>query len=466
VTVAILVLAAIAAVLILGSREYERHKGNGQLASTTAELDGTDPGWRLEEIEASRVARLPPPGENSAKVVREAAAVLPPNDPLGLTPLVPECAWHAAPPSPNLPPIGDIDNLTEALIPHSAALSIARKLHDYPRGGTTLALPEIPFVVELPHTQNASVLFRLVRCDAELAALGGDSDEAIGRSLAVLNAGRSVGDEPFAISQLVRLASGRIAARTAIQTMAWGQPTEVPLARLQAELTTEGREPILAWMIRGERAVGSATFDALRTGVLDRPGSGWKHDDSLDTSDRLLLWWSKGALPADQAKYLQLMTQFERGCRGAPRERIAAAETLVAEVRSLRSTLMNSVRYRRTTLLVPATRKLVLGEIDARAEVACACVGIACERFRLRTGRWPSELGEIPEDLIAEIPADPYGTGPLQYRRLPDGVMIYSVGLNGVDDEGQFARIQEKDSSLDIGCRLWDVNERRRPPSN
>ncbi|WP_428388966.1 hypothetical protein [Mucisphaera sp.] len=56
------------------------------------------------------------------------------------------------------------------------------------------------------------------------------------------------------------------------------------------------------------------------------------------------------------------------------------------------------------------------------------------ERYRLRTGRWPSSLA----DLDLPIPRDPYASSdqPVLYSKLDSRVSIYSIGSNRVDDGG------------------------------
>src|SRR5438876_11774909 len=96
----------------------------------------------------------------------------------------------------------------------------------------------------LPHVQKARELVVLLEYDASLAALEGDPDRGIRAARAGLVIARSIGEEPFLISQLVRIACARIAVQSAIQVLAWGQPTE-GLAELQAELRNEADLPWL-----------------------------------------------------------------------------------------------------------------------------------------------------------------------------------------------------------------------------
>ena len=54
---------------------------------------------------------------------------------------------------------------------------------------------------------------RLLQADAAIRAHNGDLDGALDSCRAILGAGRSIGDEPFVISQLVRIAIGMLSRR-------------------------------------------------------------------------------------------------------------------------------------------------------------------------------------------------------------------------------------------------------------
>jgi hypothetical protein len=76
--------------------------------------------------------------------------------------------------------------------------------------------------------------------------------------------------------------------------------------------------------------------------------------------------------------------------------------------------------------------------------VACAhntfalgCTASALERYRLKMGRFPERLSELVPGFIASVPHDVIDGKPLRYSST-DGLhfKLYSVGLNGVDDQG------------------------------
>jgi hypothetical protein len=95
-----------------------------------------------------------------------------------------------------------------------------------------------------------------------------------------------------------------------------------------------------------------------------------------------------------------------------------------------------------------------------QARLRCALVALAGERYRIARGHWPKSLSDLVPQFLANVPLDPYDAKPLRYRRLEDGVVIYCIGPDEVDNGGKISR---EDSMQDIGFQLWDVNRRRQP---
>jgi hypothetical protein len=69
----------------------------------------------------------------------------------------------------------------------------------------------------------------------------------------------------------------------------------------------------------------------------------------------------------------------------------------------------------------------------------------------------------VTAGLLRAVPADPYDLRPLRLKRLPDGLVIYTLGPDGKDDGGTLNRQNPTDLGSDIGFQLWDVSARRRP---
>jgi hypothetical protein len=93
----------------------------------------------------------------------------------------------------------------------------------------------------------------------------------------------------------------------------------------------------------------------------------------------------------------------------------------------------------------------------------CAIASLAAERYRRDKRAWPENADQLCPQYLSAVILDPYDGKPLRHRRVKDGVVIYSVGQDVVDDGGNLNRDQRKTSGVDIGFRLWDAAKRRQP---
>jgi hypothetical protein len=100
-------------------------------------------------------------------------------------------------------------------------------------------------------------------------------------------------------------------------------------------------------------------------------------------------------------------------------------------------------------------------------QTVCQEVTVACalERCRLAQGQYPASLDALVPAWLKQVPTDllvPTGA-PLNYRRDTDGgFVLYSVGLNGVDDQGKpgsldkdWHGVQSDSPRLDDGDWVW-----------
>jgi hypothetical protein len=64
-------------------------------------------------------------------------------------------------------------------------------------------------------------------------------------------------------------------------------------------------------------------------------------------------------------------------------------------------------------------------------------MGILVEQHRARTGSYPESLDAIAPELGGSLPADPFTGEAYQYQPSDDGFLLYSVGMNRIDDGGR-----------------------------
>jgi hypothetical protein len=100
------------------------------------------------------------------------------------------------------------------------------------------------------------------------------------------------------------------------------------------------------------------------------------------------------------------------------------------------------------------------------ARCRSAATALAVERYRLAHKEWPSDLAALLPLYLKDVPIDPFDGQPLRYRRTFDGVVIYSVAEDCVDNQGMIKLPPRKATDQgDEGFQLWDVAKRGQPAS-
>src|SRR5947209_7864913 len=64
-------------------------------------------------------------------------------------------------------------------------------------------------------------------------------------------------------------------------------------------------------------------------------------------------------------------------------------------------------------------------------------VAFALAAYHADLGRYPEKLAELAPKYIDQIPDDLFSGRPLICRLEGDGYLLYSVGVNGIDDGGR-----------------------------
>jgi len=71
------------------------------------------------------------------------------------------------------------------------------------------------------------------------------------------------------------------------------------------------------------------------------------------------------------------------------------------------------------------------------AGLQCAGTALAVERYRLAKGRLPDALQELVPNFLENLPYDPRDGQQLRYRRRDTGYVLYSIGLDLTDNQGE-----------------------------
>jgi hypothetical protein len=455
----------LAAVLcFLAPMAYYAWHSSRQLEEALREADRLDPGWRLEELEASRAAVAD--DQNSALVLLRAHGLLPRNWPWDRSPdklsakemeVAKKVPWELVPPV--LLRKEEQRILLEELQKASAALSEVHKIVELPHGRYPILYTKDGVSTSLDHTQNTRAFATLLSFEAVLRAHQHDLEGALADCLGILRVGQSIGDEPSLISMLIRISHHRVAFVSLEYILAQGQFADAALANLQHVLEKEEKERWWLGAARGERAVVDEAMRAIQNG-----------DVKLSQVSALVREFDGQLFPTYSAEALPgiLMPGSLRRQRAAllkwHNRMVEIAKLPVEELTGPLTELDSSAKD-----LPPLARALCVpcvkcAEPWLRDQVSMRCMItlLAVERYRLAHGRWPEKLADLVPAYLSKVPIDVYDRAPLRYRAFSEGVMVYSVGMDGIDDGGNLERIHPKLPGTDWGYRLWAVKHRRR----
>jgi hypothetical protein len=434
---------AIAGVVLLlwvvgiGAWAYWQWRHNGsELSELLAVLDEIDPGWRLEDLDKSRA--VVPAAENAATVIVAAHRLMPANAP----------GQQVMELFDDLPPPARLNDVQTAALrgllgTTGPALAEARKLSDLPRGRFPIAYAagNLPTVLT---SQYARGIGSLLYFAALARAQEGDSAGALADCRAVFHTSTAVGDEPTTNSMFVRISRRALAVTLLERLLAQGDPPADALADLQRRLEADEPANLLLVMARGER------------------GAFYRDMQAMSASQTLRTRLGEVILAEnpvhDRAIRMNLLSRHVESARGSDTQRME-------RLQRLRSMVDDDHLPPPVNLLLPAMEKARLATLRSHAQLRCAIAALAAERYRRQAGRWPDSLDAlVTVGLLKAVPADPFADGPLKLKKLPDGLMIYSVGVDRSDDGGMIDRKDPTRKGADLGFQLWEVAKRRGPP--
>jgi hypothetical protein len=286
-----------------------------------------------------------------------------------------------------------------------------------------------------------------------------DPDGAIHSCHACFAIGRSIGDEPFMISQLVRIGMGIDILKATRRVLAQAEPSDLALATIQALVLEEFDQPLVLYGLRGERAMFIEIIRRIGAGKLSLDELG---KDSFNPSaprdvvtpwaklwydhqEDIALQWMNDAIRIEHRLYADRTPQWAKW-----------AMRLEIKERTLRFWL--------TLLplkLFPGVQAAAYLAARYRADLGATAILLAAERHRRKTGDWPESILSIDKSVLPTPPADPFSGQPFRMERPRGEIVIYSIGGNRIAEHG--AHENKDDGADDVAARAWDVSLRAQP---
>ena len=452
VSVAFLLVAAAA----LGYRAWFVSQAEKAVAELTRRLDEKDPGWRFEDILKSR--KVMPSEKNPALEVSQALALLPEEsraaDPEGLMEELDALGL------PNLLEVERMNALKSELDALRPAIELGRRLsgtQEWGRFPVDWKLGTLS--TRMPHLSRISFLSDLLSLDAAAQAQEREGDGALRSSRAILVAGRSLGDEPVIISQLMHQRQIRRGIQAMERILGLTEPSPDGLEETQRLLQFERSDlpSLFIQGLRGERGQFYDIFGAVADGKVSlamlRNYSGADVESWLDGAKR---WLYIGArVRSCQAMFAEEVTRLLEALALPLEEQAPKAREWSKQIQERDRQLGENGDYHvLATFVLTSLGKALDARYETQMGLDCAILALAAERYRLKNGKWPEKAQDLVPEFVKEIPRDIFSGEPLQMRRTVDGITFHSVGP-GADGPGM-----EKG---DIAFRLFDPGKRRSP---
>ena len=481
-TVAVL-LGIVVVVLVSGSREpltpgapegprtpdTEAEVESDTLPEVVADIDRSDPGWRIEEMDKQRPKIAD--SENGALKIAEFRRVT--AELMGRP--ASEGTWFEPESYDTFESIrllGPRESLTDdnvALLSTrlqevAPALNVARSMADYERGQFFVVQSRDAFSTLIPDHQAGRQLAIMLQLDAMLQLHEGNHSQAVQDCLALLRTARAYEEEHTLIVQLIRTAIIRLAMQTVERVLADGECTDEELVTLQTEFEHAVQVPMLSQIAKGERGALHYFLSSLAAG---------------DVVDTQILQAATGITDRSAIPAVAEIRRIHAGIL----QRCTAFLKLTKEPVSTqlpRALDLDAHNSKEAWAQSPVAKSLIKGpyqfpDNSGRSYFVwlvesnqihvndCETVITACavERYRMAHGTWPINLEVLVPSFLKAVPLDPGDGQFIRYRPIENGVVIYGIDIDAVDNQGRLRReLSSGASGFDRGVELWNPDVR------
>ena len=226
----------------------------------------------------------------------------------------------------------------------------------------------------------------------------------------VLAMARSLEREPSLIAALVSISLNAVALEMIERAIAFDAIEDIDLVAVAHDLSRIDQQMMLHRALIGERALGVSVIAQTLTG---RPSVA-------------RLWRGSGLFDLDRAAFLDIL---ERHIDHLVRSDVQALAT---------NALLEEVprAFFLTQILTPALDRALITGVRLDASIRATLAGLAVHRYRRDRDEFPQSLDACVPVYLDAVPIDPFAERTLRYRALEREALIYSVGKDGVDNNG------------------------------
>lgn len=449
-------------VLFVGYRWWQQKEMNARLQAAIAATDAIDPNWRYADL-VREYEKLPAS----------------PNFPQLLLPWRGYLGWFGDDISerPGAIPYDRDDKHYPVRFPEPYFIILQERLKASDVTGPPVVrealrlMAQEPWLCKVPFEESkvldhSNYVSNYLLDEMELAAHLGNEEALVPQLQSQLRLCRYLKAIPKSVNQLFGIRMGRQGDSGVKRTLALG--TLSPSTLLQCQKILEAEVPTdLIHILRSLRA---EYFEELEQARNDSAKRQKLKDLYLNPylfaattwENRLYYWWkcvemefSLNSLALAQAEVLESSNEIIALAKSNP----AALTRFDPSQLPLQIPYQfKKVKHLVVKQYVQTWCRLATAELSTQAERRALIAALACERYRLAKKSYPETLNDLVPAYLSGVPIDPYSGNRLCYRKLSDGIVVYSVGKDGKDDGGDV--LNTRISPKDRGVKLFNPEHR------
>lgn len=342
-----------------------------------------------------------------------------------------------------------VEPTREFLAQHRELLDRLRLVTELPPGRFNLVFGQNALAIFLPQMTPVRSAAKLVYLDGVINLTAGDLEGAAAEVRVHSRISATLDEHPTVVGRLVQINVDSHTRRTIENVLRVGSVSDSTLVELGNIVDERMAATTMKWAFVGERALivdicsdllsGTLSLTELNNGVSPTPGLTRYLPDLLIRESQM---WG-----------VEMLTRLV-DAGDDPQAMTKAARQMDAEIPALPFT---QVVVRMT---LPSLSRAVILHLRITAELRCARLALAAERFRLATGRLPGSLEELVPSYVDAVPLDPFDGQPMRFAKAEKGIVIYSIDEDLTDDGGVVTRQKTRPHFRDVGFRLFEPEHR------
>jgi hypothetical protein len=329
------------------------------------------------------------------------------------------------------------------LAEHADLLAQLERLADKPFGRLDLVLEENPWETLLPHLSPIRAACKLEHVAGITRLAEEDLEGAAGTAVLQFHIAGTLNEHPTLIASLVEMACNAFAVKTVESTLRVGELSDKALLDLQITIKRRLEAATMRWAFQAERVFQSVILEMIASGKVPEEMS-----ENLGDFGSIPQSFLPNVLIRSSQLRAAEMLGWLVDAGDDPEALLAAARRMDAEIPKLPKTQFLIRIY------MPSLSRTCGLYVRTIALLRCARAALAAEHYRMQTGTLPESLDMLVPEYLAELPIDPFDGKPLRLVQSDEGIVIYSIGEDGVDDEGFVAEEETGRRGSDVGFRL------------